>query len=74
MLALRNIQHVHHVARETQSVTELFDYDGDGKTDLAIWQGSEGNWYILESSTGSLRIKSWGLSSDNPLQLNYVVQ
>lgn len=28
------------------------DYDGDGKTDIAVWRGVEGTWYILRSSDG----------------------
>ena len=29
------------------------DYDGDGITDFAVWRPSDGNWYILNSSTGT---------------------
>ncbi len=28
------------------------DYDGDGKTDIAVWRPGDGIWYIHRSSTG----------------------
>ena len=28
------------------------DYDGDGKTDIAVWRPSEGYWWIINSSDG----------------------
>jgi hypothetical protein len=36
------------------------DYDGDGKTDIAIWRPSDGFWYILNSSTGLSTELQWG--------------
>ena len=27
------------------------DYDGDGKTDMAVWRPSLGVWFIVNSST-----------------------
>lgn len=53
------------------------DYDGDGKVDVAVWRGSSsnpnevGSWYIRNSSTGQMRVESWGLAGDIPVPAFY---
>jgi putative transposon-encoded protein len=47
------------------------DYDGDGKTDVAVFRPSEGRWYILRSSDSVLQIVSFGVSSDVPVPGDY---
>jgi len=46
------------------------DFDGDGKTDVAIWRenviGSLAYFYILQSSTNTLRIAQFGQTGDDP--------
>ncbi len=41
------------------------DYDGDGKTDVAIWRPASGYWYILNSKDGSITTTQWGTGSLN---------
>ena len=43
------------------------DYDGDGKTDVAVFSPQTGNWQIAASSSSSTYVVSWGLSTDVPL-------
>ena len=47
------------------------DYDGDGKTDVAIYQSGNGGWWIIYSSDGSTYGMGWGGdASDVPLTTN----
>jgi hypothetical protein len=43
------------------------DYDGDGKTDIAIWQATTGQFWVLQSSTGAATVVKWGQSGDFPI-------
>lgn len=48
------------------------DYDGDGKADAAVFRN--GIWYILNSSSQSVRIDTWGASGDTGLPGVYNAQ
>jgi spore coat protein A len=47
------------------------DYDGDGKTDLAVWRPREGYWYIGATSTGFFRAEQFGTAGDIPVPGDY---
>ncbi len=42
----------------------VVDYDGDGRSDLAVFRPSTGFWYILRSSDGSFFAMQFGVETD----------
>jgi uncharacterized delta-60 repeat protein len=47
------------------------DYDGDGKTDVAVFRPTDGNWYLLNSSNGTILTVHFGQNGDIPLPADY---
>jgi hypothetical protein len=47
------------------------DFDKDGTTDLAVWRAADGNWYIVNSSTGATTVRQWGGNGDVPVPGDY---
>lgn len=42
------------------------DYDGDGKADAAVFRPSTSQWFIINSSTGSINVANFGTNGDKP--------
>ena len=49
----------------------LFDFDADGKTDVAIYRPLNGNWYSIDSSSGTLTVQQFGSPGDQPIPADY---
>jgi len=47
------------------------DYDGDNKTDVAVFRPSDGNWYILNSSNDTILTFHFGQNGDIPMPADY---
>lgn len=50
----------------------LLDWDGDGRTDRAVWEPSTGKWWMLQSSDGTAASVHLGRAGDVPVPGDYL--
>ena len=55
----------------TQLVKSVFDFDGDGRSDISIFRPASGEWWINRSSTAQTSAAQFGASSDKIVPADY---
>lgn len=68
---LTNAQTITFAPRTSSPSSSMFDYDGDGKTDLSIFRLSNGQWWLRRSSDGDSRVFQFGDANDRIVPADY---
>ena len=66
-----NRSYVARLIDSTRSIRKTrFDFDGDGRADIAVYRASEGNWFINQSSQG-FTASTFGARTDRLVPADY---
>jgi Tol biopolymer transport system component len=57
--------------RRMSALVPAADFDGDGRSDVAIYRPSTGVWFIIRSSVGTGTERQWGTPEDVPVAGDY---
>ncbi|MGH9930568.1 MAG: CHRD domain-containing protein, partial [Pyrinomonadaceae bacterium] len=70
-----NVHTINNSSGEIRGQIHLNDasrnFDGDGRTDYAVYRPSQGTWFILLSSTNTLHAGLWGSANDTIVPGDY---
>lgn len=53
-----------HIARLLNNRQAMFDYDGDGRSDVSVFRPSESKWYVFKSSDSTVLEQVFGVAGD----------
>lgn len=63
--------YIYTTSASTLSGTNLSSFDGDQRSEPAVFRPSDGGWYSLNSTDGQFQVAQWGLSEDVPVPGDY---
>jgi hypothetical protein len=50
---------------------QVADFDGDGQTDVSVFQPNDGSWNVINSATNTTMARNWGTNGDQPVPGDY---
>lgn len=59
--------YIYTTSASTSSSSPPANFDGDGRTDFAVFRPSDSGWYILRSSNGAFSGQQFGATGDVPV-------
>ncbi len=63
--------YIYTATKSSSSGVSPFDFDGDRKTDLAIYRPAPGEWWVNRSSNGGTFATQFGVTSDKVVPADY---